>query len=187
MFDLGPAATRMARLVQGVRADQLTAPTPCPEWRTADLLAHVHEFTAVFTANARKEPIPPLDGLPDDWRTVLPDRLDELARAWRHESAWQGRVSAGGVDLTGEQNALVAAEELVVHGWDLARATGQEAPWTEQDLSAVERFLEEFAAPIASGQGPYGPAVPVLTDAPRADRVLGRTGRDPGWTPTSAS
>ena len=38
----------------------------------------------------------------------------------------RGRVSAGGVEMTGEENAVVAIEELVVHGWDVARASGQD-------------------------------------------------------------
>src|ERR1700710_2142804 len=100
MFDLAPAAQEMNRLLAGVRDDQLAEPTPCPDWTVADLLAHVHQFATVFTLNA-------------------------LVTAGQEESAWTGRVSAGGVEMDAADNALVAIEELVVHGWDLARSTGQ--------------------------------------------------------------
>jgi len=177
MFDLGPAAREMNRLVEGVRDDQLEAPTPCTDWTLRELLAHVDVFTTVFTCNARKADIPRLDGLPDSWRTTIPEGLEELATAWREESAWQGRVSAGGVDMTGEQNALVAVEELVVHGWDVARASGQAFHVEDDLLGRVEEFQELFVARLPAGQGPYGPAVPVAEDASRLTRILGTAGR----------
>src|SRR4051812_9660472 len=98
MFDLGSAATEMARLVSGVHDDELDHPTPCSEWTVAELLAHVHQLTSVFTDNARKTRARPPEGLVEDWRESIPRRLEDLADAWRHESAWQGRVSAGGVE-----------------------------------------------------------------------------------------
>ena len=183
MFDLGPASHDLARLVRGVRDDQLDAPTPCAEWSLAGLLAHVHQFATVFTANARKQPAAPVDGLPADWRSDLPLRLDELARAWRDPAAWQGRVSAGGVEMTGEENAVVAIEELVVHGWDVARASGQDFDPAAGSLDHVERFLDVFAEPLASGKGPYGPPVTAAADACRVQRYLAAAGRDPAWRP----
>ena len=154
MFDLGPAAADLSRLIGGVRDDQLDGPTPCTQWRLADLLAHIHQFATVFTANAAKAPPAPVDGLPDDWRHVIPGRLDELSSAWRDPAAWEGRVSAGGVEMSGEENAVVAIEELVVHGWDVARASGQAFEPAEESLARVESFLDIFAAPLASGARP---------------------------------
>ena len=184
MFDLMPLTRPMTALVADVRDDQLGDPTPCEDWRVADLLAHLFQFATVFACNARGEPFPGTDGLPDDWRTVVPRALEELGRAWQQESAWQGRVSAGGVEMSAEDNAVVAAEELVVHAWDLARATGQDFDPDPESLGHLERFLEVFAEPIAAGTGPYGPAVSVPADASRWERLLGAAGRDPGWRPS---
>ena len=186
MFDLGPASDDLARLVRGVRDDQLDAPTPCTEWPLGSLLAHIHQFATVFTANAQKVPPAPVAGLPADWRRVIPLRLDDLVQAWHDPSAWQGRVSAGGVEMTGEENAVVAIEELVVHGWDVARASGQDFRPAAESLDHVERFLDVFAGPIESGKGPYGPAVTVGADASRVDRYLAAAGRDPAWSPPGA-
>jgi len=182
MFDLAPAAEEMNRLLAGVRDDQLADPTPCSDWSVADLLAHVHQFTTVFTLNARKEPIELTDGLPGDWRTVLPRQVDDLVAAWRQESAWTGRVSAGGVEMPAEDNAVVAMEELVVHGFDLARATGQDYQADPVALDQVAHFLELFSGPIARGQGPYGPEMPAPDDASRLERTIAQTGRDPHWS-----
>jgi len=182
MFDLTPAATEMTRLVGQVRDDQLDDPTPNDGWQVGNLLEHVLEFATVFTLNASKSPIELTPGLPDDWRTAIPDQLRALARAWQEESAWEGRVSAGGVDMSAPENALVAVEELVLHGWDLAVSTGDEMRVRGEDVAKVEEFQELFSDAIGSGQGPYGPPVEVGTDAERMARVLGVAGRDPHWS-----
>jgi uncharacterized protein (TIGR03086 family) len=80
--------------------------------------------------------------------------------------------------------ALVALDEVVVHGWDLARATGQPYEPDEPAVLASLAFAEGFEAPAgAADGGPFGPPVPVPPDAPALDRLAGATGRDPAWTP----
>lgn len=182
MFDLGPAAQEMSRLVSGVTDDQLGRPTPCHEWPVADLLAHVHQFATVLTDNAYKRPVRPPEGLVEDWRRVIPRQLEELAAAWRSQSAWEGRVSAGGVEMDAADNAVVAIEELTVHGWDLARATGQDLRLDDPRLDEVERFFGLFGDATATGEGPFGPSAEPPAHASRLQRTIARTGRDPLWS-----
>ncbi|MGN6414703.1 TIGR03086 family metal-binding protein [Flexivirga sp.] len=177
MFDLGHGTTLMSDLVCAVRDDQLGQPTPCTEWTVADLLTHIHQFSNVFTANATKTAPDPPGALVDDWRTAIPEALADLAAAWQRESAWQGRVSAGGVEMDAADNAVVAAEELTVHGWDLARATGQAMAPVDSQLDRVDAFFEVF------GGAPFGPPGDAAPDATRLARVIARTGRDPHWSP----
>ena len=181
MFDLGPAAQELSRLVSGVRDDQLDYPTPCPDWTVADLLAHVNEFATVFTHNARKEQARPPEDLVDDWRVAIPNQLDELARAWRVDSAWRGRVSAGGVEMDAQDNAVVGMEELTMHGWDLARATSQDLRVDDAWLDQLDHFFELFAEQIDAGEGPFGPAVKAPERATRFERIVARAGREPSW------
>jgi len=78
----------------------------------------------------------------------------------------------------------VALNEVLVHGWDVAVATGQ--PYRPDDASAHAclRFAHDFAAASPEGRNSiYGPVVPVPDDAPVFDRLLGLTGRDPSWAP----
>lgn len=183
MFDLAPAAQELSRLVSGVRDDQLGHPTPCPEWTVAELLAHVHQFASAFSDNAQKRQARPPQVLVDDWRVVIPDQLDELARAWRQDSAWKGRVSAGGVEMDAPANAVVAIEELTVHGWDLARATSQDVRVADASLDQIDRFFDLFEDQIATGNGPFGQAASPPDRATRLQRTIARTGRDPSWKP----
>ncbi len=182
MFDLGPATTEMTRLISGVQQDDLRRPTPCDEWTVAQLLAHIHQFTSVFADNARKNPVRPPDTLVDDWRTAIPARLDDLAAGWGDASAWEGQVSAGGIEMSAADNAIVAIEELTVHAWDLARSTGQAVHIDETALDRVEEFFVKFSPDADAGQGPFGSFAAVPADADRLDRVVAKAGRDPRWS-----
>ena len=188
-IDLAPAARRMARLVEGVADDALDRPTPCTRYAVGDLLDHIGGAALAFRAAAVKQP---LEGGPSgdrtrlgrDWRARIPRRLDALAEAWSDPEAWTGMTAAGGVDLPGPVAGVVALDELVIHGWDLARATGQPDGYDGPGLEAVRSMVSQFRA---SGiEGIFGPPVAVPDDAPLLDRILGLAGRDPAWRPPQA-
>ncbi len=106
------------------------AATPCEDWPVAVLLGHLLGLTVAFTASASKSPAPastpePDGDLPADWKPQLHERLDALVVTWRVPEAWEGETEAGGVTMPAEVMGVVALDELVLHGWDLARATGQ--------------------------------------------------------------
>jgi uncharacterized protein (TIGR03086 family) len=90
-----------------------------------------------------------------------------------------------GSDAPADIVGLTAADELVVHGWDVARATGQRYDCEPELLAAALRFLQLFASPDAPAgpDVPFGPARQLPGDAPLLDRVVALAGRDPGWSP----
>ncbi|MET8133125.1 TIGR03086 family metal-binding protein [Streptomyces sp. NPDC005251] len=190
-FDLGPQALIVARLAEGVTDAQLDGATPCPKYAVHNMLGHLTGLAVAFRDAGRKDlgsstDTSPTVAVPDigpGWRETLPKALDELADAWRDPAAWSGMTRAGGVDLPGAVAAAVAADELVVHGWDLARATGQEYTPDAAALQASYGFLGAVAEDPTRGGGIFGPAVPVPDDGPLLDRVIGLSGRDPGWKP----
>lgn len=182
--DLDPAVLRMIRLVEGVPDDALDRPTPCEAYSVGDLLDHIAGVAIAFTGAATKHPVPPAPsasaaGLGADWRERIPRDFTVMSEAWHDPAAWTGVTQAGGVDLPAELAAAVALDELVIHGWDLARATGQPDSYDGPGLDAVYQTVQHFRS---SGiEGLFGPEVPVPHDAPLLDRILGLTGRDPRW------
>jgi uncharacterized protein (TIGR03086 family) len=200
MLDLGPAAGEVERLLGGVRDDQLAGPTPCADTPVAALLDHLMGLAVAFTCAARKttatangsEESGPgqasAEHLNPQWRTLLPHRLGVLVEAWRDPSAWEGMTEAGGVRMPADVMGVVALDELVLHGWDLARATGQPFTCDPASTAAVLAFTSASTRPeqAANRDGLFGPVVDVPADAPAFDRALGFAGRDPMWTPTSA-
>ena len=89
------------------------------------------------------------------------------------------------IDLPGEVAGVVALDELVIHGWDVARATGQAFDCDPRSLEAAHGFVAQMAGPgqEATREGRFGPAIPVPDDAPLLDRVIGLSGRHPDWSP----
>ncbi|SCG10218.1 TIGR03086 family protein [Streptomyces sp. Ncost-T6T-2b] len=113
---------------------------------------------------------------------MLPRRLEEVAAAWRAPDAWTGMTRAGGIELPGEVAGAVALNELVIHGWDLARSTGQPYAAGEAELRSCEVLLAPDEDDPDRG-GIFAPPVPVPTDAPLLDRVIALSGRRPDWRP----
>jgi uncharacterized protein (TIGR03086 family) len=188
MIDLTPACQRTAVVLARVTDEQLTAATPCEDMRLADLVTHVGDLAKAFAAAARKEfgpltdvaPEPTAGRLDADWRLRYPVELAELARAWQQPSSWQGMTRAGGFDMPGDVTGMVALTEVVIHGWDLARASGQ--PY-DIDSATADAVLPHVTQTAAEGpvEGMFGPAVLVADDAPVLDRIIALSGRDPEW------
>ena len=192
MIDLEPVARRVAVLAEGVGDDQLGGPTPCPAYAVRNILGHLIGLSAAFRDAGRKElgastGTDPSSVVPDiddegPWRAQLPKVLDELAATWRDPGAWEGMTQAGGLTFPAVEAGRVALNELLVHGWDLARATGQ--PWSPPAEAAEEslEFAPGMLTPDYQGDGKaFAPRVPVPASAPALDRLLGLSGRDPGW------
>ena len=190
--DIEPATTQLGALVRGVPDDALDRPTPIG-FSVGVLLDHIRVLSLAFAAAARKDtssgltgapPAPDAKNLPDDWRESIPASLDALAVAWHHPAAWEGMTQIADMDMPGEAVGIVALDEVLIHGWDLARSTGQPFDASEELLDALSAFLSHMAEPAMASarEGLFGPVVPVPADAPRLDQVLGLAGRDPGWS-----
>src|SRR4051812_31131292 len=177
--DLSAAAAKMAELIRNISDEQLTGATPCPDYSLGDLVDHVGGFALAFTWAANKETPPrgaqgpsgDASRLTDDWRRRIPADLAKLAAAWKQPEAWTGMTRAGGVDLPGEIAGVVALDELVIHGWDVARATGQPYDVDAQSIDAVGSFVQDFSSDGTSGM--FRPRVPVSDAAPPLDRIIG--------------
>lgn len=198
--DLGPPARQLADVVRGVADDQLTRPTPCAGVLVGDLLDHVAALAEAFRQAADRTGGPPRPGedgavgppptpsaarLPADWRTRIPGLLDQLVAAWQAPEAWDGMATAGGVTMPGAVAGRVAVDELVLHGWDLATATGQPFTCDPASTDVVFEFTSQMSLPgeEAGREKLFGPVVEVPPDASRFDRALGFSGRDPAWKP----
>lgn len=188
---LEPAARRMADLVVRIPDEMLDAPTPCEDFTLGHLLEHVDNAARTFRSAARKSGSDALAGAPgdgsqlgDDWRTRIPRDLAALVVAWRDPDAWEGMTQAAGVDLPGERAGRIALDELVLHGWDVAKATGQPYEPEQSSLEAVHEFIVELNQPANKEMRDnlFGPVVSVPDDASLLDRTLALTGRDPNWS-----
>lgn len=184
MIDVEPACRQMTALVAGVSDADLGAPTPCTEYSVSDLVRHVDGVAHGFAALAGGPPGAdgPVTDLVGDWRERVAAHVVALAAAWRDPAAWQGSTApADGPDLSNELWGRIAFTEMVVHGWDLAEATGQ--PFALPDatlrdcLAHVTAFVPQAPVPEL-----WGPPVAVPAGSPLIDQVVAVTGRRPRGT-----
>lgn len=193
-IDLGPAAQQLAQLVSNVTDEQHPAPTPCPQYQVADLLEHIGTMARAFAAAARKETSPLTEQqpagdaarLPADWRIRIPADLATLAQAWSGPGAWEGMTRIAGMESPANMVGVTLADELVVHGWDLAQATGQPYQPDPAAVGAARTFLDLFASPDAPAGDDvaFGPSRAAPGNASPFDQVLSLAGRDLSWRPT---
>jgi uncharacterized protein (TIGR03086 family) len=193
MHDLEPAAREMTRLVNAVRYDQLGDPTPCAKYALGDLLHHVRGLAEAFTVAGRKEQPaggskPPPQGdaalLPENWRAETTDWLVRLVETWSHPAAWDGTAWIAGFEAPASAVGVTAANELVVHGWDVARASGQQVDLDAAALAPSREFVAMISGPgseEARGDA-FGPALPVPTGGTALDELVAGNGRDPAWS-----
>lgn len=194
-LDLDPPVRRIRALLLGVDDADLAEPTPCPDWPVAALLDHLMGLSYAFTQAARKRtdapgtagppPQPSAADLSPQWRSRLPVLLEELATAWKEPAAWTGTAVAGGVTLPATVMGMVAVNELVMHGWDLARATGQDYAADPRTLEILVEFLGE--GPAEGTPGLFGPVVTVDPEEDLLRRAVGLAGRDPDWRPPTVA
>jgi uncharacterized protein (TIGR03086 family) len=190
--DLAQAVAVVAEVVRRVPDEHLNRPTPCPGTSVAAMLDHLAGLTAAFAAAGRQQRVPGADQPPSadasrldpGFRESIPAALTSLADAWREPEAWTGMVRVGGVDLPGQVAGLVALDEIVVHGWDLASATDQPYVPPPDAVEGALGFVEPTVSENPGGTpGLFGPRVDVPDGASSLDRLLGLTGRDPQWVP----
>ncbi|MDH4145362.1 MAG: TIGR03086 family metal-binding protein [Acidimicrobiia bacterium] len=156
-----------------------SAPSPCPGWTAADVVAHnvgmcdmIAGFTRGVSAKGPRQ-----------------DRLDDPAAAW--QSSLDGLLAA--LDTAGALQAVAktpwgelpvdkflgfAWVDPVVHTWDLAQAVGEP---TVLDADQVRRGITQLERAGASlvGPGRFEPAVEVSSDADAVDRLVALSGRNP--------
>lgn len=177
------AAATFADVVAGLPDEGLGAPTPCPDYDVAGLLGHLLHRGPQLVGAASKEGVPAGEQVPADpatWRAALVALVDRLAEAWSQPAAWEGTTRIEGpMEMPASTIGGIVLAEMVVHGWDLARATGYD--------TTIEPDLAEEALDISHGllspelreTGVFGPEVPISADDPLHDRLVAFVGRRP--------
>ncbi|WP_218126055.1 TIGR03086 family metal-binding protein [Sinosporangium album] len=174
------AGGEVARLLQGMRADRFGDPTPCAAYTVRELINHLNYVTVMFTALAKKADMP-ADGdyLGDDWTPEVFDaRLAELVEAWRAPEAYEGTSPSFGLPM--DVVAKMVLFDFVIHGWDLAVATGQDHR-VDEETAHLTMDLVAMMAPQGRQTGVFGDEVPASPHAGTFERALALSGRDPAW------
>ena len=178
------AAARAGELIQGTRADQLESSTPCRTWTARELINHIVAGQYMFAGAASGAPLPDLSvALPDfaagDAVAAQRDASKAAAAAFADPGLSERMAELPFGTLPAGMVPGLACFEQVVHGWDLARATGQDVAMP----AAVVETLFPFAEQVLANAPRDGVAFAIVVDAPAGaptiDRLIALSGRRP--------
>lgn len=173
LLDLYERASGWTLGMVNVAATELDAATPCDEWDVRTLMNHMLETQRYFVGAARGENVSPPGQSPpqllgDDPVADFTDTRRDTIETFQQP---------GVIAKTGPTLGIAFADQLL-HGWDLAKATSQDA--------TMPAGLAEAAYATIHGQftdeqrkGVFKPEIDLGPDAPAQDRLLAYTGRDP--------
>ena len=169
-----------------VRADQWELPTPCPDWNVTELLGHViagSQMSATLANGANR--VQAIDVLStefigDDPLAALDDALALQEQALADSAVDERICQHPAGDMPGAQLRSFRISDLLVHQWDLARATGADETL---DADVVQIVWDDISpmAPVIAQLGVFGdgPSGTVPADAPLHERLLDLMGRRP--------
>jgi uncharacterized protein (TIGR03086 family) len=173
--------------VAGVRADNLGAATPCRDWNARALVTHVVAGIWYFKALASDERVEELmSGLSDRVGDDPFAAYDRAARAgleaWRGAGALDRSYAMPLGDQAGREALAIHQADLLIHGWDVAEATHQDATMPPELAEFALSTERSFIRPEMRGPGrAYDAARSDSGAATPQEHLLAFVGRSVGW------
>ena len=190
---MAAAAAEAARVVAGAakaaeaaNTKTLEQPTPCTDWDLRTLLNHMILWTS-YSAERRAYGESVAEELMSKDFTAEPGyaqayqaQLAKAVDAWSKPEAWAGDRNVMGSATPAADIAAMLIAEMVLHGWDIAEATGQDYRCDDAVARNVLKTVEAQGELFRQYQG-FAAIVPVPDDATAFDRALALSGRDPDY------
>lgn len=181
MFERAVEAT--GRIVAGTSKEDMESSTPCTEWNVRDVLNHLiggYESVAA-AAGAEVQSSAATDYTAGDHVAAYEGATSKAVAAFAAPGALEKTYKMGWGDTPGEVLLGLMLADTVVHGWDLAKGTGQDTGIAPELAEAIYGVTSSMLQP--QGSFPRGPAfaepVEVPDDAPIQDKMLAYLGRQP--------
>jgi uncharacterized protein (TIGR03086 family) len=177
LADLDAAIAGAERIVAGIRQDQWGLPTPCDGVDVRGMVNHLVAGNIAFAAliSGTEPPDRDADHLGDEPVGAFRASDGLLAAALRTPGVQERTYALPFGPVPGPALAGIRITELLGHGWDLARATGQR-PEFPDDVAA--RGLAQARDQLRSrSPGPFAPEKPVADGAPVIDQLAAFLGR----------
>lgn len=175
------AAEVFAARVRGVR--DWSAQAPPEGWVAADVVRHLLEWLPGLLSSSLGVDLPPVD-LDGDPAATLPAawerRCRDVQRLFETDGSMPYASEVFGEMTLAEVVDRFYTNDVVMHVWDLARATGQDDTLPPDFCADAVAGMEPMADALTAS-GHFGPRVPVPDDASAQDRLIGLIGRDPAW------
>lgn len=180
----GSLAAGFAERVRAVPDDAWTRPAPCEGWVARDVVAHLVEWVPGMILGGPGLRLPDAPSVEEDpagaWDAVadaVQAALDEPETAAREFDMRVGRFTVE------RAVAMFVLGDVLIHTWDLARATGLDERLDTAEVARALTGFEKIDHDMLVASGQFGPPVPVPDDADPQTRLIALSGRDPNWAP----
>jgi uncharacterized protein (TIGR03086 family) len=175
-----------SQLVAAVPEPAWTDPTPCADWSVHDLVGHLIAGNLLFARALDGRPPAPAPACAPGSHTQLAhlESVTELLGAFSQPGVLDRIVTVPFGSVPGHVALHLRTTETLVHGWDLARATGQPTAFPAGLADQELAFSESRLADVPSERRPFAPPRPVPDGAPAIDRLAACLGRDVAWRPS---
>ncbi|GAB2811583.1 TIGR03086 family metal-binding protein [Lentzea nigeriaca] len=177
---MSEAADGFGRLVRAVAPHQWQLPTPCPDFTVLALVEHVVESLTQYAdlvVDQRFDPDFTADLAGADVPAAHRAAAALAIEAWSADSVIEADHPMPWGPVAGRDLAGHLVLEHVVHGWDLAVATGQSSPFHDKLVAAADRIARAHDERVLRQPGMFAAAVPVAADATASCRLAGFLGR----------
>jgi uncharacterized protein (TIGR03086 family) len=168
-----------AVLVASVDGEQWAGSTPCTDWTVRQLVNHLVGGNLLFAAIVDGLPVDrsPADHLGDDPMAAYRAAAGAVVAAFGRPGALEQLVTVPFGTVPGVVALHLRITEVLVHGWDLARATGGQTAFPDDLVAQELGFTRAALADLPPGRRPFGPPQPVADDAPLIDQLAACLGR----------
>ena len=173
-------------VIRGVSDDDLASPTPCDDFDVRGVANHLLGTIEAMRRVGAAEPMDPDDpwgtngdNVTAQWREDLSRRLAAFADVWSAPEAWEGDALDG--TMPRQVVGGMAFVEAILHGWDLARGSGQDVEYDDAAVASALEVMDQIGE-MGRSMRAFGPEVELPDDAPPFAQVLAKAGRDPEWS-----
>jgi uncharacterized protein (TIGR03086 family) len=168
-------------VLEKVRPDQLSNSTPCKSWTVSDVINHIVGAHSFFITGLTDNPsTPPENPASSDFVAAYDQSSADCLAAFKGEGAMEKTITLPFGQMPGAAFAGLAAIDTFQHGWDVAKATGQDtnlAPELAEQLLAGTKMTISDAFRGADGVAPFGPEQEAPAGSSTADRLAAFLGR----------
>ena len=182
------AAQGFRSALEGVKAEQMSSPTPCSLWSVQQLINHnikVSGFVqGILEGNVTVNPMEVDGSLPAEGAVeALAANVAGVLELAKAPGLLQKTLETPFGPMVGGEFLMIPVTDMLIHTWDLAKATGQN---TAIDGSLVNilypglvQQMPQMRGMEQGGQAFFGPEVMVSADASLQDKLIGLMGRQP--------
>lgn len=170
-------------VVVGTTPEQFTASTPCADWDVQALANHLLGALVMFhdvaSNGAADMAVLQGDHVGENFVASFDNLSAATVAAWKVGDRMTGTANMPWGEMPADVAVAMLADDVLVHGWDLAQSSGQQVDWDQALAGETLDFARMIFAAPENREGSFGASVPVAAEADAMTQLIAFLGRNP--------